>query len=231
MKIPFTIDQFMDVFARYNLAIWPGQVIAYLFGAAVVFLAIRRVKHSDQLICVILSCFWVWNGVAYHLSFFSKINRMAFVFAVFFIFQGILFLWKGVIRPTLAFGFRKDLNSALGLLMILYAMIIYPLIGHLLGHSFPHSPVYGVAPCPTTIFTFGLLLFSARRVPVTLLLIPFFWAVAGTFAATSLGVWEDLGLTVSGIFSVLITLQGGKKDRREYEDPPMDQVNSCSINH
>ena len=25
MRLPFTIDQFLDVFRRYNLAVWPAQ--------------------------------------------------------------------------------------------------------------------------------------------------------------------------------------------------------------
>ena len=25
MRLPFTIDQFLDVFSRYNVAVWPAQ--------------------------------------------------------------------------------------------------------------------------------------------------------------------------------------------------------------
>jgi len=30
LKIPFTVEQFFDVFGTYNTAIWPMQVVAYL---------------------------------------------------------------------------------------------------------------------------------------------------------------------------------------------------------
>jgi hypothetical protein len=38
MRLPFTIDQFLDVFSRYNVAVWPTQwgLAAAAVGAAVV---------------------------------------------------------------------------------------------------------------------------------------------------------------------------------------------------
>jgi hypothetical protein len=56
-------------------------------------------------------------------------------------------------------------------------------------------------PCPTTIFTFGLLLWTERAVPKYLLVIPLLWTVIGSSAAWLLGFWEDLGLLVAGILS------------------------------
>lgn len=41
MKMPFTVDQFLAVFERYNLAIWPLQVLAYLMAVAAVYLVLK----------------------------------------------------------------------------------------------------------------------------------------------------------------------------------------------
>jgi hypothetical protein len=88
--------------------------------------------------------------------------------------------------------------------MIVYAMIIYPILGTLLGHGYPRSPSFGVAPCPTTIFTFGLLLLTSARVPKSLLVIPFLWSLLGFTAAFLLGVPEDIGLLVAGFLGVAL---------------------------
>ena len=32
--LPFTIDQFLQVFADYNMTIWPTQLLAYVLGMA-----------------------------------------------------------------------------------------------------------------------------------------------------------------------------------------------------
>ncbi len=54
MQLPFSVDQFLGVFARYNLAIWPMQVIAYFIAVAVLFLAIKKTKYSDILLIPLL---------------------------------------------------------------------------------------------------------------------------------------------------------------------------------
>ncbi len=34
--LPFTLEQFLNVFATYNKAIWPAQILAYVLGAVAV---------------------------------------------------------------------------------------------------------------------------------------------------------------------------------------------------
>lgn len=66
--------------------------------------------------------------------------------------------------------------------------------------------MFGVAPCPTTIFTFGLLLLTRGPVPLRLLVIPLLWALVGASAALHLGVREDLGLVVTGLVATALLL-------------------------
>lgn len=80
MKPPFTTDQFLDVFARYNVAVWPVQLFVYLLGVLCIVLALRRATYSSRIISLILSLFWLWMGVVYHFLFFSKINQAAWMF-------------------------------------------------------------------------------------------------------------------------------------------------------
>ncbi len=77
--------------------------------------------------------------------------------------------------------------------------VLYPLIGVASGHRYPAMPMFGVAPCPTTIFTFGLLLWTIDRVPKYLLLIPLLWSLLGVVAALQLGIPEDFVLPLSGL--------------------------------
>ena len=204
--LPFTVDQFLNIFAQYNQAIWPMQLVAYALGVAVVILAARPARYSSQIISVALACFWGWMGVVYHLMYFSTINPAALGFGALFIIQAIVWLFFGVVRPKLAFRLEANPYSATGLVLIAYAMLVYPLLGNLLGHGYPYSPSLGVAPCPTAIFTFGILLCTSARVPKTALIIPFIWALIGFTAALSLGIREDIGLLVAGVLSVGLLL-------------------------
>jgi hypothetical protein len=64
-------------------------------------------------------------------------------------------------------------------------------------------PVFSL-PCPTVIFTFGVLCLAGRSVPLTLLLIPTLWAVIGTSAALTLEVPEDFGLPIAAVITVMV---------------------------
>jgi hypothetical protein len=156
-------------------------------------------------------------GVFYHIVHFSKINPSANLFGVVFILQGLVFVLTGSIRNSLSFRSGLDLHSVIGWCFILYAMIIYPLIGSASGHSYPEAPVFGVAPCPATIFTFGVLLWARRHVPIYLLLIPFLWSLVGFSAALNLGVSQDYGLGVAGILGTILIIWRNRILKKEVE--------------
>jgi hypothetical protein len=210
MNLPFTTDQFLSVFEQYNQAVWPLQLALNLLGLTAVFLAIRKTIYSNRLIAVILAFYWLWIGLAYHYTFFTAINPAANAFAVLNVIQGILFLAYGLFSQRLSFHFTPNVYGILGALLIIYAMIIYPLLGAMFGHVYPKSPTFGL-PCPTTIFTFGLLLWTDTRLPKSVLIIPFLWSLIGSSAALTLGILEDTGLLVSGFLGAALIIIRDKK--------------------
>ena len=211
MQMPFTVEQFFDVFGAYNTAIWPVQVIAYVLGILACVLAYRESKISSRFIAGILAFYWIWVGAVYHFMHFATINPAARIFGAFFIMQGLLFLLAGTISGKLSFRFSPKPLPILGAFFILYAMAIYPVLGSLSGHTFPRAPMFGVAPCPATIFTFGMLLWTTRPMPACLLVIPALWALIGLTAAVNLGVPQDYGLAIAGVLgTVLILLENHK---------------------
>jgi hypothetical protein len=112
-------------------------------------------------------------------------------------------------------------GTILGALMVLYALIGYPLLGTAAGHGWPRAPMFGITPCPTAIFTFGMLLWTDRRVPRYLPPIPVLWAVVGFFAALQLTIYEDFGLPVA------MVIAGGWllwRDVLRRSEPPASQA-------
>jgi hypothetical protein len=214
MKIPFTVEQFFDIFGTYNTAIWPAQVVAYMFGIIALGLALRENKLSSRIISGILALFWIWMGVFYHIGYFSVINPAARIFGLFYVLQGVLFLLIGTILGRLSFRFNYRPLPIFGACFILYAMVIYPLLGLAFGHSYPRVPLFGVAPCPTTIFTFGILLWATKSVPAYLLVIPFLWSIVGMSAALNLRVPQDYGLVVAGVLGTTLIMVQNRKAKR-----------------
>jgi len=212
MKTPFTVEQFLEVFRNYNQAVFPMQIIFYMLSVVAIYLAFRPTSISDNIISVILALLWLWMGIVYHLVFFTAINKAAYLFGTVFILQGILFLIFGVFQSKLSFKFHSGICGWLGLILILFALIVYPVLGYTLGHRYPSSPTFGL-PCPTTIFTFGLLLLNYKNSPVAIIIIPFIWSVIGFSAAFNFGIVEDTGLIISGLLTVSMLLFRNKKYR------------------
>jgi hypothetical protein len=201
MDLPFSLDQFMEVFRSYNLEVWPAQIVAVAIAAICMLLAMRGIGSS--VIGGLLALLWFWMGLVYHIVYFSSINPAAYLFGGLFILQGLLFLFDGILGKDLKFRMHRGSAGYVGLLLIAYALIFYPLLGILAGHRYPSSPTFGL-PCPTTIFTFGLLLWTSHHVRWYLLAIPVLWSIIGSTAALRLGMVEDLGLPVAAVLAVTL---------------------------
>jgi hypothetical protein len=65
LNIPFTADEFMAVFARYNEAVWPAQPVLNGLALLAVGLAIRKRSASDGAISAILALFWPGPSAGY----------------------------------------------------------------------------------------------------------------------------------------------------------------------
>ena len=80
-----------------------------------------------------------------------------------------------------------------------------PLAGYFLGHIYPQSVSIILAPCPTVVFTFGMLLLTDKKVPKYILIIPLLWSVCGIIPV-SLGILEDIGLIIAGVLGATLIL-------------------------
>ena len=193
MNIPFSVEQFFEVFARYNQSVWPMQVILNLLAFAAIVLLFRAGLWQSRFVSAVLSFLWVWMAIAYHFAFFATINPAAWLFGCLFLAGALWFVWIGVIKGNIQFHAASGIRSWTGGLLITFALIIYPVLGYLLGHRYPAVPTFGL-PCPTTIFTLGMLLFTVTPVPWSIFVVPLLWAAVGSIAAFQLRVLQDLGL-------------------------------------
>lgn len=130
MELPFTQEQFLDVFKFYNLTIWPFQIFLVVLALIAIFLTVYRTKHSGVIISSILLFYWLWMGLVYHFAFFSKINPLAYVFAGLFVFQGLLFFFFGIARESLNFKLIFNVKGLTAIILFIYALIFYPLLGY-----------------------------------------------------------------------------------------------------
>ncbi len=202
MQLPFTADQFFDVFRRYNEAVWPMQWLLLILGMAAIIATAIGAPRFRRVPAFVLAFLWLWMAVVYHWVFFQKINPAAALFGLLFLIQALILLWSSRSRTggiaTTGVG-----ATLAGAVMMLYALVIYPALGFVAGHRYPAAPTFGL-PCPTTIFTLGLILFTRQQWSPVVLVVPALWAVVATSAALQLGMTEDLALPIAALTAIAL---------------------------
>lgn len=198
MTPPFTLDQFLGVFESYNRAVSVAPFFLAVLAAVIVGMLYSRYQLKRGIVPYVLALFWLWMGIVYHILFFSRINPAALPFGVVFVVQALMFVVAGA-RRWIQFEAAKNLRTIVGAGVMAYGLVAYPIIGAVVGHGYPLGPVFG-APCPTTIFTFGVLITSKQKYPAVLLVIPVLWSFLAT-QVLSLGIYEDAGLPLSAVLA------------------------------
>ena len=208
MRLPFTVREFFEVFARYNAAIWPMQVVLVALAVLCVLLVHTRFALRSRVVSWILAGLWLWTGLAYHLAHFAAINPAARLFGALCLGQGILFAWVGAGGRKLLLDRPAGVPGLVAWVLIAFAIVVYPYVSWLSGHPYMASPTFG-APCPTTIFTFGMLWLARPPLPRYVLAVPLIWSAIGGSAAFALGVRQDLGLVAAGVSGLWLLLARG----------------------
>ena len=212
--LPFTEQQFFEVFAAYNTAVWPLQVFAYAGAALCLWAVARPSSRMDRMASLILGLMWIATGAGYHFTWFAEINPAAALFGLAFVMQGVAFLSLGW-RGSIAYGFRASPAAFTGLGYIAYSLLLYPLIAIGTGHAYPRLPMFGVTPCPLTLFSFGMLLVARPKPSLAVWVIPALWSLIGGSAAFLLGVTSDWPLLFGGVLALVLFGARTRRGRHE----------------
>lgn len=150
-------------------------------------------RWSGPAISGLLAVLWAWIALAYHLAFFTAISPPAYAFAAVSMAGGAVFFWQGVVRRRIEFRWVLSVKALAGLGLVVFALLGYPLWAWIAGHRYPALATFGL-PCPTTIFTIGMLAFAVAPYPRIALVVPVLWCGVGAQAAFLLNVPQDLAL-------------------------------------
>lgn len=107
MKIPFTVEEFMEVFKNYNTPVFSMQIILYLLAGVSIYLSIKRTPWPDKAIAVFLS-----SGSGWELFITLLISRQSIRRHIF---SELLLYFKVFYSYTWAFPGKKLL---LGFILI-----------------------------------------------------------------------------------------------------------------
>ncbi len=212
MALPFTVDEFYGVFRDYNTAVWPAQWFLVALAIAALAAVLRPRPWSGVAVSAVLGVLWAWIALAYDLAFFARISPAAYGFAALSAAGAVVFGWKGVIRRRIAFRWVPSTKGAAGVVLVAFALVVYPVWSAYAGHPYPATPTFGL-PCPTTIFTIGVLCFAVPPTPRSPLVVPLLWCLVGAQAAFLLGVLPDLGLIAAAVVGLGLLATAGQRPR------------------
>ena len=167
--------------------------------------------------------------MAYDLGFFTRINQAAWGFAALFLLQAAVFFWAGVVHGRLAFAPWRNAWAPLAWGLVAYSLV-YPAINAAQHLSVSRIPTFGV-PCPTMIFTAGLLMLATPR-SWRLSIVPVIWSLIGGSAAFLLGVRADYALPIAGIALAMFSTQrsSGWWGSRNAPSRPRPVTQTCHSN-
>lgn len=208
MQLPFTKDQFFDLFAAYNGALWPALIALWIASVVLSLLLFSSRRPTGRWVSALLAAHWAWSGLAYHAVFFTRINPAAWIFAALFLVQAIFFVWVGIVQRRLSFVPTRNGWALLAWLLVAYSLV-YPALNAVQHLTMSRIPTFGV-PCPTTIFTAGILMFAVPR-SWPLAIIPVIWSLVGGSAAVLLDVRADYALPFAGIALALFSMQRSRE--------------------
>jgi hypothetical protein len=161
MQLPFTHGEFLDLFGAYNRGVWPVVAVLWLATVGAVLHLPRGDPRASRLLSALLALHWAWAGGVYHIGYFRRINPIAILFGAVFLLEAALLCWRGVVHRTLVYAPTRSNWNRLGYLLISLSLV-YPVLGLLSGLHYPRLPTFGI-PCPSTLLTMGLLLFTPQR--------------------------------------------------------------------
>lgn len=202
MKIPFTTEQFFEIIEKYNVTLFPSQLVIILLGILSVILLHSQKSYKNKFIGGFLGILWIWIGIAYHLAFFTEINKVAYAFGGLFILQGLFFLFETYSRKKLEFEIDGNVMDYIAYFFLIFGILIYPILIYFLENSVETIITLGL-PCPSTILTFGFLMLTTRKLSKYLLIIPALWTIVGTSAAFNFGVYPDYLMPISALVAII----------------------------
>jgi hypothetical protein len=201
------VEVFFNKVSAYNVSIFPMQIITLVVAIILTYLLLVRPGAGvNKIMKAYLSLTFVW-----------------FVFM--FPFEGVYKITFGLLHLAIAVFFFIDIFTAKSefkfpetsgkkyfmLFLIFSAFALYPLIEYMSGHIYPKVLLFGVAPCPTVLFSLALLMGAVPKVGKIIFILIIFSAISsGLSAPIMLGVWADLLLLVSGIYGLIILIKNWK---------------------
>jgi hypothetical protein len=199
----FSPRTYYRLFELHNEAVWPGHLLVLALGIAILILLLRSDgRWRDRTVAGILAACWTWVAWSFLFTRYATINWAAPYLAAFFAVEAVLLALAGVVMGRLRF------KAGAGIGLFLFALLIQPMIGPLVGRNWSQAEFFGIAPDPTVVGTLGILLLASGPWRWVLVAIPLLWCVVSGATLWTMGSPDALVLAAAALLTLGLALRG-----------------------
>jgi hypothetical protein len=198
----FSPHTYYRLFELYNSAVWPGQVLAVAAGLAIAAMLWKPRPWQGRVVAVLLAACWLWIAWAYFLTRYATINCAAPYVAAAFAGEALLLVLVGTFGQ---FSLLPDTRRAgcIGVGLYVFALVIQPLSGPLVGRAWSQVEIFGIAPDPTAVATLGIIVRTSVGPRWTLLPIPVAWCAVSGATAWAMGSPDAGVMPIAGVLALV----------------------------
>ncbi len=201
--IPYAPDVYLGMIADYNVAAWPGQLIAIALCWLIVISARRGGATNARTAILVAAGFWIWTGYAFQIETHATLNWAATWFGYGYIVQGVLMAVWAFSSSDLEIALSGSKRRLTGVLLLLAAVALHPLMVFALGAPLGFAQTVGYMPMPTVLATLAIYALIAPTPPVWLLILPLVASIWEGLSAWTLGLANDLNLPIVALGALL----------------------------
>jgi len=171
----FSPQTYYRTIERYNLEIWPAQLVGVAIGLAIIMLLMLKGATRERIIAALLTACWLWIGWAFNYERYAQINWVAPWIAATFALEALLLAAVGGVARRLVLWPAAGREFRIALTLIAVVVVGYPLLAPVTGRPWTTAEVFGVSADPTALATVAVLALVRDRTRWLLLIIPLLW--------------------------------------------------------
>ena len=214
----FSSKTYYRLFELHNAALWPWHIAAVAVGTAISALMMRPGQWQRALIGGLLALSWMSVAWFFLHKRYQTINWAADYAAVAFAIEAaLLVLWATSSRES--FAPYTSRRGRMAMALVIFALMLQPLIGPILGRPWAGVEIFAIAPNPTVAASLAVIAYVRSRLRWLLMIVPLLWCVVTALTEYAMGARDAMIMPVIAVLALAVMLK--RNDQSSVSNPPI----------
>jgi hypothetical protein len=200
----FSSRTYYRLFEINNAALWPAHIVAIAAGISILILMARPGPWQRPAMGCLLALSWLSVAWFYFHRRYQTINWAADYAAIAFAVEAVLFILWATSRES--FAAHMSRRGRMAMALVIYALVLQPLIGPILGRSWVGVEIFAIAPNPTVTASVAIIAYVRSRLRWLLMIVPLTWCVVTALTEWAMGARDGTIMPIVAIISIALAL-------------------------